>query len=94
MIAQQEFFEGQLAELDTHIEKVFNLAYAIMPETFENIVELLVPELQRRSRASACRCISDSLPLLPALNARDEKAATARLAEEFSRRVPDWYSLL
>jgi FMN-dependent oxidoreductase (nitrilotriacetate monooxygenase family) len=26
----------------------FNLVYAVMPETYENIVELLVPELQRR----------------------------------------------
>jgi long-chain alkane monooxygenase len=26
----------------------FNLTYAVMPETYENIVELLVPELQRR----------------------------------------------
>jgi FMN-dependent oxidoreductase (nitrilotriacetate monooxygenase family) len=26
----------------------FNLAYAVMPETYENIVDLLVPELQRR----------------------------------------------
>jgi len=26
----------------------FNLAYAVTPETFENIVDLLVPELQRR----------------------------------------------
>ncbi|MBP6546083.1 MAG: hypothetical protein KA220_05150, partial [Phenylobacterium sp.] len=25
----------------------FNLAYAVMPETFEDIVEHLVPELQR-----------------------------------------------
>ena len=28
----------------------FNLAYAVAPETFEDIVELLVPELQRRGR--------------------------------------------
>jgi alkanesulfonate monooxygenase len=26
----------------------FNLAYALMPETFEDVVEHLVPELQRR----------------------------------------------
>jgi FMN-dependent oxidoreductase (nitrilotriacetate monooxygenase family) len=26
----------------------FNLAYVVMPETFENIVDLLIPELQRR----------------------------------------------
>ena len=26
----------------------FNLVYAVMPETYENIVELLVPELQKR----------------------------------------------
>jgi long-chain alkane monooxygenase len=26
----------------------FNLTYAVMPETYENIVELLIPELQRR----------------------------------------------
>jgi hypothetical protein len=26
----------------------FNLTYAVMPETYENIVEMLVPELQRR----------------------------------------------
>lgn len=26
----------------------FNLAYAVTPETFEDVVELLVPELQRR----------------------------------------------
>jgi FMN-dependent oxidoreductase (nitrilotriacetate monooxygenase family) len=28
----------------------FNLAYALMPETFTNVVDLLVPELQRRGR--------------------------------------------
>ena len=28
----------------------FNLAYAVMPETFIDVVELLVPELQRRGR--------------------------------------------
>lgn len=28
----------------------FNLAYAVTPETFEDVVELLVPELQRRGR--------------------------------------------
>jgi alkanesulfonate monooxygenase len=26
----------------------FNLTYAVMPETYENIIDLLVPELQRR----------------------------------------------
>jgi long-chain alkane monooxygenase len=26
----------------------FNLAYAVMPETYENIIDLLIPELQRR----------------------------------------------
>jgi hypothetical protein len=26
----------------------FNLVYAVMPETYESIVQLLVPELQRR----------------------------------------------
>ncbi len=26
----------------------FNLAYAVMPETFEDFVDLIVPELQRR----------------------------------------------
>jgi long-chain alkane monooxygenase len=26
----------------------FNLVYAVMPETYEDIIELLVPELQRR----------------------------------------------
>jgi hypothetical protein len=26
----------------------FNLAYAVTPESFEDVVELLVPELQRR----------------------------------------------
>jgi alkanesulfonate monooxygenase len=26
----------------------FNLAYALMPETFTDVVDLLVPELQRR----------------------------------------------
>jgi hypothetical protein len=26
----------------------FNLAYAVMPETYEDIIDLLVPELQRR----------------------------------------------
>ena len=31
----------------------FNLAYAVMPETFIDVVELLVPELQRRGRHKA-----------------------------------------
>jgi hypothetical protein len=31
----------------------FNLAYAVMPETFIDVVELLVPELQRRGRYKA-----------------------------------------
>jgi hypothetical protein len=39
-------------ELQAWVEETgvdgFNLAYAVTPETFENIVELLVPELQRR----------------------------------------------
>jgi FMN-dependent oxidoreductase (nitrilotriacetate monooxygenase family) len=39
-------------ELQAWAEEVdldgFNLAYAIMPETFRDVVELLVPELQRR----------------------------------------------
>ena len=26
----------------------FNLTYAVMPETYENIIDLLIPELQRR----------------------------------------------
>ena len=26
----------------------FNLTYAVMPETYQNIIELLIPELQRR----------------------------------------------
>ncbi len=26
----------------------FNLSYAVMPESFEDVIELLVPELQRR----------------------------------------------
>jgi len=26
----------------------FNLTYAVMPETYEHIIELLVPELQKR----------------------------------------------
>jgi alkanesulfonate monooxygenase SsuD/methylene tetrahydromethanopterin reductase-like flavin-dependent oxidoreductase (luciferase family) len=29
----------------------FNLAYAVMPETFTDFVDLVVPELQRRRRA-------------------------------------------
>lgn len=28
----------------------FNLAYAVAPETFEDIVNLVIPELQRRGR--------------------------------------------
>jgi len=28
----------------------FNLAYAVMPETFADFVDLVVPELQRRGR--------------------------------------------
>lgn len=28
----------------------FNLAYAVAPETFEDIVALIIPELQRRGR--------------------------------------------
>jgi FMN-dependent oxidoreductase (nitrilotriacetate monooxygenase family) len=31
----------------------FNLAYALMPETFTDVVDLLVPELQRRARYKA-----------------------------------------
>jgi hypothetical protein len=31
----------------------FNLAYALMPETFTDVVDLLVPELQRRGRYKA-----------------------------------------
>jgi alkanesulfonate monooxygenase SsuD/methylene tetrahydromethanopterin reductase-like flavin-dependent oxidoreductase (luciferase family) len=31
----------------------FNLAYAVMPETFIDVVDLLVPELQRRGRYKA-----------------------------------------
>jgi alkanesulfonate monooxygenase len=27
----------------------FNLTYAVMPETYENIIDLLIPELQRRN---------------------------------------------
>jgi len=34
---------------DTDVDG-FNLAYAVTPETFEDVVELLVPELQRRGR--------------------------------------------
>jgi hypothetical protein len=26
----------------------FNLTYAVMPESYENIIDLLIPELQRR----------------------------------------------
>jgi long-chain alkane monooxygenase len=26
----------------------FNLTYAVMPETYQNIIDLLIPELQRR----------------------------------------------
>ncbi len=32
---------------DTGIDG-FNLSYAVMPESFEDVIELLVPELQRR----------------------------------------------
>ena len=29
----------------------FNLAYAVMPESFTDFIDLVVPELQRRGRA-------------------------------------------
>ena len=42
-------------ELEAWVEETgidgFNLAYAVMPETFTDFVELVVPELQRRGRA-------------------------------------------
>lgn len=46
---------GQVADgLERWIDEAgidgFNLAYAVAPETFQDIVELLVPELQRRGR--------------------------------------------
>jgi hypothetical protein len=31
----------------------FNMAFAVRPETFVNVVDLLVPELQRRGRHKA-----------------------------------------
>jgi alkanesulfonate monooxygenase len=34
---------------DTDVDG-FNLAYAVMPETFVDFVDLVVPELQRRGR--------------------------------------------
>jgi hypothetical protein len=46
---------GQVAdELIAWVEETdvdgFNLAYAVMPETFADFVDLVVPELQRRGR--------------------------------------------
>jgi alkanesulfonate monooxygenase len=46
---------GRVAdELERWVEATdvdgFNLAYAVRPETFADIVDLLVPELQRRGR--------------------------------------------
>jgi len=38
-------FEAWVAEADVD---GFNLSYAFVPETFVDVVELLVPELQRR----------------------------------------------
>ncbi len=40
-----DILEGWVEETDVD---GFNLAYAVTPETFEDVVELLVPELQRR----------------------------------------------
>ena len=41
-------------ELETWIDETgidgFNLAFAVMPETFSDVVDLIVPELQRRGR--------------------------------------------
>ncbi|MBM3490558.1 MAG: LLM class flavin-dependent oxidoreductase [Alphaproteobacteria bacterium] len=42
--------EEMLAWVDETGLDGFNLAYVVMPESFEDIVDLLVPELQRRGR--------------------------------------------
>ena len=48
--APEEVAEEQIAWVEDTDVDGFNLAYGVMPETFVNFVNLVVPELQRRGR--------------------------------------------
>jgi long-chain alkane monooxygenase len=81
----------------------FNLAYAVTPETFEDVVELVVPELQRRGvypKAYRPGTLRDKLfgdgPYLqaphPAAQYRDIEAVKrreAKAAAPSNTRIPE-----
>jgi hypothetical protein len=48
--APEEVAEEQIAWVEDTDVDGFNLAYGVMPETFVNFVNLVVPELQARGR--------------------------------------------
>jgi hypothetical protein len=82
---------------DTGIDG-FNLAYMLMPETFADFVDLVVPELQRRGRykqeyrpGTYREKLFGRGPRLapphPAASYRFDAAAQARTAQEADKRA-------